>query len=141
MVILKSSAEIDTMRAAGRIVFGALDELKKHVRPGISTWELDRIAEEFIRGQGAIPSFKGLYGFPATICASINEEIVHGIPSKKRVLTDGSVFTADTDAEQVSIDPRPRSDAQAVLLRGEPSRRRRWERLQHEAAAVDHTKA
>jgi methionyl aminopeptidase len=98
VVILKSSAEIDTMRAAGRIVFGALDELKKHVRPGISTWELDRIAEEFIRGQGGIPSFKGLYGFPATICASINEEIVHGIPSKKRVLTDGSVFTADVGA-------------------------------------------
>jgi len=98
VVILKSQSEIDTMRAAGRIVFGVLDELKKHVRPGISTWELDRIAEEYIRDHGAIPSFKGLYGFPATLCASINEEIVHGIPSKKRILTDGSVFTADGGA-------------------------------------------
>jgi methionyl aminopeptidase len=98
VVTLKSRSEIDTMRAAGRIVFGVLDELKKHVRPGVSTWEIDRVAEEYIRAQGAIPSFKGLYGFPATICASINEEIVHGIPSKKRILGDASVFTADVGA-------------------------------------------
>ncbi|HVX89703.1 MAG TPA: type I methionyl aminopeptidase [Gemmatimonadales bacterium] len=98
MIVLKSRAEIDTMRAAGRIVFGVLDELKKHVRPGISTWDLDKIAEEYIRAHGAIPSFKGLYGFPATICASISEEIVHGIPSRKRVLADGNVFTADVGA-------------------------------------------
>lgn len=95
MIVLKSRAEIDTMRSAGRIVFGVLEELKLHVRPGISTWELDRIAEEFIRAKGGVPSFKGLYGFPSTICASINEEIVHGIPSKKRILTDAGVFTAD----------------------------------------------
>ena len=98
MIILKSQTEIDTMRAAGRIVFGVLDELKKHVRPGISTWDLDAIAEEYIRAHGAIPSFKGLYGFPATICASISEEIVHGIPSRKRVLQEGNVFTADVGA-------------------------------------------
>ena len=98
MIVLKSRTEIDTMRASGRIVFGVLEELAKHVRPGISTFELDRIAEEFIRAQGAIPSFKGLYGFPATLCTSINEEIVHGIPSKKRILTEGSVFTADVGA-------------------------------------------
>ncbi|HEX7918046.1 MAG TPA: type I methionyl aminopeptidase, partial [Gemmatimonadales bacterium] len=98
MIILKSRTEIDTMRAAGRIVFGVLDELKKHVRPGISTWDLDAIAEEYIRSHGAIPSFKGLYGFPATICASISEEIVHGIPSRKRVLQEGNVFTADVGA-------------------------------------------
>ncbi|HWA39984.1 MAG TPA: type I methionyl aminopeptidase [Gemmatimonadales bacterium] len=98
MIVLKSRAEIDTMRAAGRIVFGVLDELKQHVRPGISTWDLDKIAEEYIRAHGAIPSFKGLYGFPATICASISEEIVHGIPSRKRVLADGNVFTADVGA-------------------------------------------
>ena len=98
MIILKSRTEIDTMRAAGRIVFGVLDELKKHVRPGISTWDLDAIAEEYIRSHGAIPSFKGLYGFPATICASISEEIVHGIPSKRRVLVEGNVFTADVGA-------------------------------------------
>jgi methionyl aminopeptidase len=95
MIVLKSKSEIDTMRAAGRIVFAVLDELKRHVRPGVSTWDLDKVAEEFIRAQGGIPSFKGLYGFPATICASINEEIVHGIPSKKRLVTDGSIFTAD----------------------------------------------
>ncbi|HET7041755.1 MAG TPA: type I methionyl aminopeptidase [Gemmatimonadales bacterium] len=98
MVTLKSKAELETMRAAGRIVFGVLDELKRHVRPGISTWDLDKVAEEYIRGHGATPSFKGLYGFPATICASISEEIVHGIPSKKRVLADGNVFTADVGA-------------------------------------------
>src|SRR5689334_4613943 len=98
MIVLKSRSEIDTMRAAGRIVFGVLDELKKHVRPGVSTWDLDKVAEEYIRSQGAIPSFKGLYGFPATICASISEEIVHGIPSKKRVLVEGNVFTADVGA-------------------------------------------
>ena len=99
MIVLKSRTEIDTMRAAGRIVFAVLEELTKHVRPGISTFELDRIAEEFIRAQGGIPSFKGLYGFPATLCTSINEEIVHGIPSKKRILTEGSVFTADVGAQ------------------------------------------
>ncbi|MBW8772044.1 MAG: type I methionyl aminopeptidase [Gemmatimonadetes bacterium] len=98
MIVLKSRTEIDTMRQSGRIVFGVLEELGKHVRPGISTFELDRIAEEFIRAHGAIPSFKGLYGFPATLCTSINEEIVHGIPSKKRILTEGSVFTADVGA-------------------------------------------
>ncbi|MEO6066852.1 MAG: type I methionyl aminopeptidase [Gemmatimonadota bacterium] len=95
MIILKSRTEIDTMRAAGRIVYAVLADLVSHVRPGISTFELDRIAEEFIRARGGIPSFKGLYGFPATLCTSINEEIVHGIPSKKRVLSDGNVFTAD----------------------------------------------
>lgn len=95
MIILKSRTEIDTMRTAGRIVYAVLADLVSHVSPGISTFELDRIAEEFIRARGGIPSFKGLYGFPATLCTSINEEIVHGIPSKKRVLRDGNVFTAD----------------------------------------------
>jgi methionyl aminopeptidase len=95
MVTLKSKSELETMRAAGRIVFGVLDELKNHVRAGVSTADLDKVAEEFIRARGGVPSFKGLYGFPATLCTSINEEIVHGIPSKKRVLTDGSVVTAD----------------------------------------------
>ncbi len=99
MIVLKSRTEIDTMRAAGRIVFAVLDELTKHVRSGISTFELDRIAEEFIRGKGGIPSFKGLYGFPATLCTSINEEIVHGIPSRKRVLSEGNVFTADVGVQ------------------------------------------
>ena len=103
MIILKSRTEIETMRAAGRIVFAVLEELTKHVRPGISTFELDRIAEEFIRAKGGIPSFKGLYGFPATLCTSINEEIVHGIPSKKRVLSEGNVFTADVGVQLEGI--------------------------------------
>jgi len=103
MIILKSRTEIDTMRAAGRIVFAVLEELTKHVRSGISTFELDRLAEEFIRAKGGIPSFKGLYGFPATLCTSINEEIVHGIPSKKRVLSDGNVFTADVGVQLEGI--------------------------------------
>ena len=99
MIVLKSKDEIETMRAAGRILFAVLEELPTHVRPGISTFELDRIAEEFIRAKGGIPSFKGLYGFPATLCTSINEEIVHGIPSRKRVLSDGNVFTADVGVQ------------------------------------------
>ncbi len=103
MIVLKSRTEIDTMRAAGRIVFAVLEELTKHVRSGISTFELDRIAEEFIRAKGGIPSFKGLYGFPATLCTSINEEIVHGIPSKKRVLSEGNVFTADVGVQLEGI--------------------------------------
>jgi methionyl aminopeptidase len=95
MIVLKSKSEIDTMRAAGRILFDTFAELRTHVRAGISTFELDRIAEEFIRARGGIPSFKGLYGFPGTLCTSINEEIVHGIPSKKRLLKEGDIVSID----------------------------------------------
>jgi methionyl aminopeptidase len=96
LIQLKSEREIDIMRRGGEILAAAHDVLRDAVRPGVSTLELDRIAEEFIRDHaGAEPAFKGLYGFPASICASINEEIVHGIPSARRVLRDGDIISID----------------------------------------------
>ena len=96
MITIKSSREIETMAAAGRIVAQTLALVGQHVRPDITTEELDRLAESFIRSHpGAQPSFKGLYDFPATLCTSINQEIVHGIPSHKRVLHDGDIVSID----------------------------------------------
>jgi len=96
MITIKSPREIDTMAAAGRIVAETLALVARHTQPGASTAELDRIAEEFIRSHpGARPSFKGLYDFPATSCTSINQEVVHGIPSPKRVLQEGDVLSVD----------------------------------------------
>ena len=84
------------MAEGGRILAGAIQELRNAVRPGVTTSELDAIAERFIRGHdGATPAFKGLYGFPGSICTSINDEIVHGIPSKKRVLREGDIVSLD----------------------------------------------
>jgi len=96
MVTLKSPREIETMARAGRIVGGTLALMRELVRPGVSTEELDRAAERFIRSHpGAKPSFKGLYGFPKTLCVSINDEIVHGIPSPRRVLVAGNIVSVD----------------------------------------------
>jgi methionyl aminopeptidase len=96
MIQLKSAREIDIMAEGGRILAATIETLRKAVRPGISTGELDRIADDFIRSHdGAIPAFKGLYGFTGSICASINHEIVHGIPSPKRVLKDGDIVSLD----------------------------------------------
>lgn len=96
MVQLKSPREIETMAAGGKILAATHAEMQKAVRPGVSTADLDRIAEAFIRShEGATPSFKGLYGFPASICASVNEEIVHGIPSPRRVLNEGDIVSVD----------------------------------------------
>ncbi len=97
MIMIKTEAEIELMRIAGRIVAETHQELKKILRPGITTKQLDIIAEEFIRSKGAIPSFKGYHGFPATICASVNEELVHGIPSD-RILKDGDIISIDIGA-------------------------------------------
>ena len=96
MVTLKSAREIEIMARAGAIVAATLDLVRKQVRPGVSTEELDAAAERFIRGHpGATPSFKGLYGFPKSLCISINEEIVHGIPSPRRILREGSIVSVD----------------------------------------------
>jgi methionyl aminopeptidase len=96
MIQLKSAREIEIMAEGGRILAATIDALKQAVRPGVSTAELDRVAEEFIRGhEGAIPAFKGLYGFTGSICTSINHEIVHGIPSPKRILKDGDIVSLD----------------------------------------------
>jgi methionyl aminopeptidase len=96
VIQLKSAREIDLMAQGGKILAATIETVRAAVRPGISTGELDRIAEEFIRGhEGAVPAFKGLYGFPGSICASVNSEIVHGIPSNKRVLKEGDIISID----------------------------------------------
>ena len=96
MITIKSPREIDTMARAGHIVAETLALLARTVKPGLSTEDLDRVAEEFIRSHpGAKPSFKGLYGFPKTLCTSINEEIVHAIPSPRRVLREGNIVSID----------------------------------------------
>lgn len=97
MIILKSQSEIEKMRKAGNIVGKTHEELKKHIRPDITTKELDQIAEDTIRSLGGIPAFKGYGGFPASICTSINEEVVHGIPGLKR-LQDGDIISIDIGA-------------------------------------------
>lgn len=100
MITIKSPREIDVMARAGRIVAQTLALMHESVRPGISTAELDSVAERFIRSHaGATPSFKGLYGFPKTLCTSINEEIVHGIPSTKRVLREGNIVSIDVGVQ------------------------------------------
>ncbi|MCC5422341.1 type I methionyl aminopeptidase [Clostridium botulinum] len=98
MIIIKTDSEIEYMVKAGKVVAEALDTLEKHVKPGISTGELDRIAEEIILGKNAKPSFKGYYGFPASICASVNNEVVHGIPNKDRILNEGDIISIDCGA-------------------------------------------
>jgi methionyl aminopeptidase len=98
MIICKTPREIDIMREAGRIVALTHQELKKHIRPGITTKELDVIAEQFIRKQSAIPSFKGYNGFRGSICASVNNELVHGIPGD-RVLNNGDIISIDIGAK------------------------------------------
>jgi len=96
VIQLKSPRELELMAQGGQILAAAVEHLRRSVRPGLSTGELDAIAEEFIRGHdGATPAFKGLYGFPGSICSSINNEIVHGIPSKKRVLREGDIISLD----------------------------------------------
>lgn len=98
MIICKSERELGYMREAGRVVAGALAEVAKMIRPGVTTAELDRVAEEYILSKGAKPAFKGLYGFPATVCASINEEVVHGIPGLKK-MENGDIISIDVGAE------------------------------------------
>lgn len=89
-----TTAEIASFRKGGKILRACLEETAKHVRPGVSTGELDRIAETFIRDHGGLPAFKGYHGFPATLCISLNEEAVHGIPGK-RVLEEGDIVSLD----------------------------------------------
>jgi len=100
MITLKSPREIDTMAAAGHIVAETLALMQRTVRPGLSTKDLDTQAEAFIRSHpGARPSFKGLYDFPATLCTSINAEVVHGIPSARRILKEGDLISVDVGVQ------------------------------------------
>lgn len=98
MVILKTPLEIDAMKEAGCLSAKALRIVGEAVKPGVSTLELDELAEEVIRQEGGIPAFKGYGGFPATICASVNDEVVHGIPSSKTILKAGDIISIDTGA-------------------------------------------
>lgn len=97
-IIIKSPAQLDVMRQAGRVVARTLEILLEAVKPGVTTAELDEIAEESIRSHGAVPSFKGYRGFPGSICTSLNEEVVHGIPSSDRVVQEGDVLGLDCGA-------------------------------------------
>jgi methionyl aminopeptidase len=94
-VEIKNKDELALMRDAGRIVCEILDELEKAVAPGVTTWELDQLAEKLIYQKGAKPAFKGYLGFPCVLCASVNEEVVHGIPSKKKALKAGDLMKLD----------------------------------------------
>lgn len=95
---IKSTQEIETMRQAARIVATVLKEISKRVEPGMTTQDLDDYAEQRIREMGATPSFKGYHGFPGSICASVNDEVVHGIPNPKKVIRKGDVLKVDTGA-------------------------------------------
>jgi len=98
VIVCRSAAELDRMREAGRLVGEVLTELASHVAPGVTTADLDLIAEKRIAQAGAIAAFKGYHGYPATICASINDEVIHGIPSGRRVLNEGDVISIDVGA-------------------------------------------
>lgn len=95
MIYLKTAEEIELMRASNLLVSTTLAEVGKHVRPGVSTATLDEIAEAFIRDHGAVPGFKGYQGFPATLCTSVNSQVVHGIPSKEVILQEGDIVSVD----------------------------------------------
>jgi methionyl aminopeptidase len=98
MIICKSETELKLMRKAGRIVAETHRLLAKSIQPGITTKELDKIAEDYIQAQGAVPSFKGYNGFPGSICASVNDELVHGIPGQRK-LNEGDIISIDIGAQ------------------------------------------
>jgi methionyl aminopeptidase len=116
MIILKSPDEVARMRVAGGIVAETIDTVLAAVEPGVSTADLDGVAEAFIRERKATPSFKGYRGFPASICASLNQEVVHGIPSPKRILKEGDVLSLDFGA----IWDGYHADSAVTVFVGEP---------------------
>ena len=116
MIIRKSPAELDKMRRAGAITAATIDLVLEAVAAGVSTLDLDRTAERYIRGEGAIPSFLGYKGFTGSICASINDEIVHGIPTADRVLRDGDLVSLDFGAIWEGFH----SDAAVTVFVGSP---------------------
>jgi methionyl aminopeptidase len=95
MIVCRSAAEIERMRLANQFVAGVLSQLEAAVAPGVTTADLDRLAERIVRDGGAEPAFKGYRGYPATLCASVNEQVVHGIPSSSRVLKSGDIVSLD----------------------------------------------
>ncbi len=122
MIIYKSADEVEKMRRAGRIVAGTIDRVVKKVRPGVTTAELDSVAEAYILEQGATPSFKGYgrsngrAGFPGSICTSLNEEIVHGIPSSARIVAEGDLLSLDFGAIWEGFH----GDAAVTVIVGQP---------------------
>lgn len=98
MIIIKNQIELDIMRKAGRLTGETLKMIKEHIRPGISTQEIDSLCEEFITRHGAKPSFKNYHGFTGSICASVNEVVIHGIPSKDKILQEGDIISVDVGA-------------------------------------------
>lgn len=96
MVTIKSAREIELMRKSGRLLAKVHEELAKVIRPGISTKEIDTVCEELIRSCGGTPNFLNYQGYPASVCVSVNEEVVHGIPRKDRILKDGDIVSLDT---------------------------------------------
>jgi methionyl aminopeptidase len=125
VIVCRSAAELERMRDAGRLVGEVLTELAAHVKPGVTTADLDALAEKRIAHAGATPAFKGYHGYPATICASINEEVIHGIPSGRRVLNEGDIISIDVGASlggyfgdsAVTLPVGPVSEDAATLLR------------------------
>lgn len=98
MITIKSKSEIEKMRTAGKITGDALKMLEQHIKPGISTEELDRLAHKFFTSRGAAPSFLNYGGFPKSVCLSVNDEVVHGIPNKRQILHEGDIISVDVGA-------------------------------------------
>ena len=94
-VTIKSAREIELMREAGRILAKVHEELGKAIQPGMSTLDIDRLGEKLIRGFGCVPSFKNYNGYPASICVSVNNEVVHGIPNKHHIIQEGDIVSLD----------------------------------------------
>lgn len=122
-VSVKSQREIEIMKEAGKILGTVLNDLCKEIKPGMSTHRVDQLGEEMIRSYGCVPSFLGYGGFPASICVSVNEEVVHGIPSKKRILKEGDIVSLDAGV----IHKGYHSDAARTVGVGE---------ISHEAAKL-----
>ncbi|MBP3347188.1 MAG: type I methionyl aminopeptidase [Clostridia bacterium] len=124
MIIIKNLSEIELMRKSGELLAEVLLLLEDAVKPGVSTADLDNLAEKFITGHGAYPTFKGYAGFPAAICASVNEELLHGIPSKRKILREGDIISIDagvnykglnTDAARTFAVGKISEDAERII--------------------------
>ena len=121
MIYIKSSAEIAKMKVSGRIVYDTLCEVEKHIQAGITTKELDQIARNYILSQGAKPSFLNYNGYPASICASINEVVIHGIPSSRK-LKDGDIIIIDIPSRSINVKL---SDEELAAREQQPLKRKR----------------
>jgi methionyl aminopeptidase len=128
MISIKSDRELNLMRKAGKVTALAAQAVCQAVRPGISTGELDALAERIIRGNGAIPAFKGYHGFPGSICASLNSQVVHGIPGET-ILQEGDIISIDIGAVLEGYYGRR-------VFRG-PGVRRAWDRHANARSSPD----